>query len=60
MVFNSTSGVDCNVAERYDRLFKDVQLQLQCEPATGLLLLFPKHCIHVLEVTVIAVVKVVL
>lgn len=33
----------------YEKWFREVQSQLQVEPVTGLLLLFPKHCIHVLE-----------
>ena len=36
--------------EYYERLFKDVQNQSQVEGVTGLLLLFPKYCIHVVEV----------
>ena len=38
------------VTDHYDRLFKEVQSKLQCEVATGLLLIFPHHCVHVLEV----------
>jgi len=41
--------VSC-VADHYDQLFRDVQSKLQCEPATGLLLIFPHLCVHVLEV----------
>ena len=38
------------ILEYYERLFKDVQSLYQCEGATGLLLLYPKHCVHVVEV----------
>jgi len=40
-------------SEHYDRLFKEFQLKVQCEPATGLLLIFPHHCVHVLEVALV-------
>lgn len=34
----------------YERLFKDLQAQVHGEPVTGLLLIYPHHIIHVIEV----------
>lgn len=34
----------------YERLFKDLQTQVHGEAVTGLLLIYPVHIIHVLEV----------
>jgi hypothetical protein len=34
----------------YESMFSELQSRMQCENATGLLLLYPYHCVHVLEV----------
>lgn len=34
----------------YERLFKDLQAQVHGEPVTGLLMIYPHHMIHVVEV----------
>lgn len=34
----------------YERLFKDLQAQIHGEPVTGLLMIYPHHMIHVVEV----------
>jgi hypothetical protein len=38
-----------DIISHYEKIFKDCQLMWQCEHASGLLLLFPRHCLHVLE-----------
>jgi len=38
-----------DIGQYYEKLFRDLQNQYQAEGVTGLLLLFPKHCIHVVE-----------
>ena len=42
------------VTEFYEKLFKDLQSQYNCEGVSGLLLLYPKHSVHVIEVSVAA------
>lgn len=37
------------IGGHYEKLFHDIQLQTQCEAATGFLLLYPRHAVHVLE-----------
>lgn len=47
------------IGQYYERMYKEIQNQYQCEPVTGLLLLFPKHCIHVIEAGVEVLLEVV-
>merc|ERR1711976_67299 len=37
------------IGQWYEKFFKGVQNQYQCEGVTGLLLLYPRHCVHVVE-----------
>ena len=34
----------------YERLFKNIQSQVQGEAVTGLLLIYPVHVVHIVEV----------
>lgn len=36
----------------YERLFKQFHSQLQGETFTGLLLVYPSHIVHIVEVTI--------
>ena len=38
------------ISAHYERLFKDLQTQIHGEAVTGLLLIYPVHIIHVIEV----------
>ena len=41
----------CNYfSAHYERLFKELQAQVHGEAVTGLLLIYPVHIIHVVEV----------
>lgn len=34
----------------FEKVFRDIQNNQQCDGATGLLLIYPRHCVHVIEV----------
>ncbi|KAI0242438.1 hypothetical protein LSAT2_013473 [Lamellibrachia satsuma] len=34
---------------QYEELFRQIESRFQSEPVTGILLLYPKNCIHVIE-----------
>ena len=35
---------------QYEELFRQIESRFQSEPVTGLLLLYPKNCVHIIEV----------
>ena len=37
-------------SEYYEKIVKELQTQSQTETITGLLLMYPKYCVHVIEV----------
>ena len=49
-VFNSFFQFLFICLAHYERLFKDLQAQVHGEAVTGLLLIYPVHIIHVVEV----------
>ena len=50
LVCGKLLGIFNIISAHYERLFKDLQTQIHGEAVTGLLLIYPVHIIHVIEV----------
>ena len=45
-------------AEYYENKMKAIKSQLQCDPLYGFLIIYPRHLLHILEVKILFIIKI--